>query len=173
MSAAVYSVGSAVVYGRTGVCRVEDIGTPPFQKDDGRSYYTLRPVFSTCGERIYTPVDGAAPIRGLVDGGRASGCLKLVSELKPQTFSSRKPAELAAHYRELLSPCELESCLLLLKEIRQKERTLTAQGKKLGQVDYQYQKIAERLACEELGFALDTEPDIIRERLYEAMKITK
>lgn len=166
MSAAVYPVGASVLYGRTGVCRVEGIGTPPFQKNDGHSYYTLRPVFSTSGESIYIPVDTGVFMRPLVNSREASGCLDLIPHLKPNAFHSRRPADLIAHYQEMLASCDLKSSLLLIKEVYDKQK----EQKKLGQVDSRYLKIAERLVCEELAVVLGTGPEAIKRRLYAAME---
>lgn len=148
------------------MCRVEGIGTPHFQKDDGHTYYTLRSVFSTSGELIYVPVDTAASMRPLIGREEAADYLDLVSWLKPKSFDSRKPAELVAHYQEMLTSCQPRDCLLLIKEVYWKQKSL----KKLGQVDARYLKIAERLVCEELAAVLDTKPESIRKRLYSAIE---
>ena len=160
-----YAIGTSILYGRPGVCRIEGVGTPPFQKDDGQSYYTLRSLFSTSGELIYIPVDTAVAMRPLIGSGEATDYLELLPQLKPKVFSSRKPAELVAHYQGLLASCELTDCLLLIKEIYLKQKEL----KKLGQVDARYLKIAERLVCEEFAVALGTGPDSVKRRLYAAM----
>lgn len=165
-----YAVGTSILYGRTGVCRVEGIGAPPFQKKGEDSYYTLRSVFSTSGELIYIPVDAAVAMRPLIGGGEASDYLERIPKLKPELFSSRKPAELAAHYQGALASCDPESCLMLIKEVYLKEKELAAHKKKLGQVDSRYLKIAERLVCEEFAVALNTVPDSIKRRVYAAME---
>ena len=170
MSAAMYAVGTSILYGRTGVCRIEDIGQAPFQKRDGRRYYKLRAVFSTSGELIYIPVDTAVAMRPLIGKGEASNYLEGFGQLKPQPFASRKPVDLAAHYQEALASCAPKDCLLLIKEVFLKEKELAAHRKKLGQVDSRYLKIAERLVCEEFAVALDTGPESIRKRLYAAME---
>lgn len=172
MSAAMFAVGTPVLYSRTGVCTVEGIGPVPGQSRDKQDYYKLRALFSTSGELIYTPVVGAASMRPLIGVKEATSYLEQFSRLEPTAFPSRKPAELAAHYQQALSSCQPESCLLLLKEIYLKEKELTAHKKKLGQVDARYLKIAERLVCEEFAVALQTQPDIIRKRLCATMKIT-
>ena len=169
MSAALYAVGTSILYGRTGVCQIEDISPAPDHRRDGQRYYKLRAVFSTSGERIYIPVDAAVSMRPLIGGGEASDYLERFPRLKPQAFASRKPADLIAHYQDVLASCQPENCLLLLKEIYLKGKELTARNKKLGQVDSRYLKIAERLVCEEFAVALQTAPDSIRKRLYAAM----
>ena len=164
-----YAIGTSILYGRTGVCKIEDIGSAPSEKHDKQRYYKLRAVFSTSGELIYIPVDSEVSMRPLIGGGEAAGYLEQLPRLRPQAFASRKPADLAAHYQEALASCRPEDCLLLIKEIYLKEKELTARNKKLGQVDARYLKIAERLVCEEFAVALDTGPDSIKKRLYAAM----
>ena len=166
-----YQIGTSILYSRTGVCKIEDIGSPPCQTRDKQRYYKLRAVFSTSGELIYIPVDSEVSMRPLIGGDEASNYLELLPQLKPQAFASRKPAELAAHYQEVLASYRPENCLLLIKEIYLKERELTARSKKLGQVDSRYLKIAERLVCEEFAVALGTGPDSIKKRLYAAMGV--
>lgn len=149
---------------------MEHIGAPPFCKKDGCSYYTLRSIFSTSGERIYIPVDTAASMRPLIGRNEASSQLEQIPRLKPEAFASRKPAELSAHYQQMLASSRPENCLLLIKEIYLKEKELAARSKKLGQVDSRYLKLAERLICEEFAVALNTEPESIRKRVYTAME---
>ena len=161
-----YAVGTSVLYARTGVCRIENIGSAPFQKHDDQRYYKLRAVFSNSGECIYIPVDTAVSMRPLIDSGEAAGYLKQLPQLKPQPLTSRKSAELAAHYQEMLASGDPKSFLLLIKEIYLKEKELAAQHKKLGQVDTRHLKIAERLVCEEFAVALQTAPESIKKRLY-------
>jgi len=165
-----YAVGTSVLYGRMGVCRIESIGAPPFRKDDGHCYYKLRSVFSTSNELVYIPVDAQASMRPLIDGSEASNYLNLLPRLKPPAFSSRKITDITAHYQQMLASCDLTDCLMLIKEIYSKQKELAGHNKKLGQVDTRYLKVAERLVCEEFAAALDTAPESMKERLYAAIE---
>ena len=71
-----YAVGTPILYSRMGVCQVESIGAPPFQKSNERRYYKLRSLFSASGERIYVPVDASASLRPLINSGEASDYLQ-------------------------------------------------------------------------------------------------
>ena len=52
-----FQVGDLIVYGNTGVCRVEKIGTPDLAGvPDGVDYYTLSPYYSQ-NSKIFTPCD--------------------------------------------------------------------------------------------------------------------
>ena len=161
-----YTVGTSILYGRTGVCRIEGIGIPHFQKDNGRTYYTLRSMFSTSGELIYVPVDTSVAMRPLIGHREAADYLNLILKLRPVAFRSNKPADLSVHYQEMLASFELKDCLLLIKEVYWKQKSL----KKLGQVDSRYLKIAERLDCEELAAVLGAKPESVRKCLYSAME---
>ena len=41
-----FAVGDLIVYSETGVCRVEQVGAPPFDPKAKREYYTLSPLNS-------------------------------------------------------------------------------------------------------------------------------
>lgn len=170
MSIPMYAVGTWILYDRRGVYEIESVGAPPMPMEDGCDYYKLRSAFSTSGETIYIPVDTAAYMRPLISEDEALDYLELSSRLDPGMVPSRKTTELIAHYRGLLSSCKLEDCLLLIKEIYVKQRGLANHSKKLGQVDQQYLKLAERLVCEEFAAVFDTTPDAAKKRLYASMR---
>ena len=164
-----YEVGTLVLYYKKGVYRVDSVGAPPVRGTSG-DYYKLCAVFSGSNEIIYTPVDMISSMRPLIGSGEAAHCLELFSQLEPHVFRSCKTTELAAHCQSMLASHKVEDCLLLIKEIHIRQREMLRQKKRLGQVDAQYLKLAEKLICEEFAVVLDTTPDSIRERLYEAME---
>lgn len=163
---AMYEIGTIVLYERRGIYKVADIGVPPLREDDTQLYYKLFPVFSDHNEIIYIPVDTTAFMRLPISECEAVDYLELYQQLNPQIFPSRKTTDLIAHYRDLLSSCKLEDCLLLVKELYIKQKDLASRNKKLGQIDMQYLKIAERLVCEEFSVVLHSTPEEIRKRLY-------
>ncbi len=160
-----YEVGTLVLYDKRGVYRVESVGTPPVRGTTG-DYYKLCAVFSHSNEIIYTPVDTISSMRPLISSGEAAHYLELFSRLEAHVFRSGKTVELTAHYQSMLASHKVEDCLLLIKEIHVRQRELVRQKKRLGQVDTQYLKLAEKLICEEFAVVLDTTPGMIRERLY-------
>ena len=132
-----YKIGTLVFYDKRGVYKIESVGPSPVRGTSG-DYYKLCAIFSTSNEII----------------------------LEPHAFHPNKAPDLAAHYRDMLSSQKVEDCLLLIKEIRVRQRAIARQKKRLGQVDTQYLKLAEKLICEEFAVVLDATPDLIRERLY-------
>lgn len=165
-----YAIGTLLLYDRRGVYEIESVGPPPLPDSEGCDYYKLHSAFSTSNETIYIPVDTAAYMRPLINGCEVSRYFELSAQLEPQVFTSRKTADLIAHYRDMLASCKPEDCLLLIKEIYTKQKNLSGHNKKLGQIDQQYLKLAERLICEEFAAVLNTTPDAVKKRLHAAMR---
>ena len=161
-----YEIGTLVLYDKRGVYKIESVGAPPVRGTSG-DYYKLCAVFSNSNETIYTPVDTVSSMRPLISGSEAAHYLELFSQLEPHVFRSGKTMELTTHYQEMLASCKVEDCLLLIKEIQVRQREMARQKKRLGQMDSKYLKLAEKMICEEFAVALDTTPDLIRERLYK------
>lgn len=164
-----YQIGMLVLYDRRGVYRIESVGASPVRGASGE-YYKLCAVFSSSNEVIYTPVNAVSSMRPLISGGEAAKHLELFSRLEAHVFHPGKAVDLSAHYRGMLASSSVEDCLLLIKEIRAKEEALARQKKRPGQLDIQYLKLAEKLVCEEFAVVLDTTPELIRERLYAAVR---
>ena len=160
-----YKFGTLALYDKRGVYKIESVGPPPVQGTAG-NYYKLRAVFSNSNEIIYTPVDMVSSMRPLISSGEAANYLELFARLEPHAFHPGKAMDLAAHYRDMLASHKVEDCLLLIKEIHSRQEEIARQKKRLGQVDTQYLKLAEKLICEEFAVALDTTPALIRARLY-------
>ena len=72
-----YQIGELIVYGGTGVCRVEGIET---QKQKGtaetRDYYLLKPLYQDGTIRI--PVDTKVFMRPVISRGEAEGLIDAI-----------------------------------------------------------------------------------------------
>lgn len=162
-----YNIGTLVLYDRAGVYKVESIGTPPIEGTKG-DYYKLCAVFSSSSDVIYTPVSASLSTRPLISSGEALGYLKSFAGLEPNVSRSGKTADLTARYRSMLASRRVEDYLRLIKEIHIRQREMAQSKKRLGQVDSQYLKLAEKLVCEEFAAVLNTTPELILQRLYAA-----
>lgn len=58
------TVGELVIYGTSGVCRIEDLRDESFA-GAARRYYILRPLTETGNTRIYVPADNEALVAGM------------------------------------------------------------------------------------------------------------
>ena len=152
-----YPVGSLLVYGRNGVCRVREIATRPGNGEaPERLYYTLKPLYTT--ETIIIPVDTKVALRPVLTRGQAVRITSL-------------PA-LSRYYQDAYQTSDCVELLRLIKSIHEKNRSATDNGRKPGKLDERYLRLAEDQLYGELCVALDLEreevPSYIREVLASA-----
>ena len=161
--------GDLIVYGNTGICRVEEVGTPESLPgvDKEKLYYKLVPVRSA--STIYTPVDTSVFMRPVMTKEAADHLIDRIPEISEDSFECRDPRMLAEHYRTSLQTHECEDLIRLIKTVYRKSKKLVQNGKKPGKTDQQYRKRAEELLHEELSVALgisfDEVPAYIEQRI--------
>lgn len=158
-----FSIGSYVMYGKRGVCKVEDIGKF-FEESmqDGREYYKLTPMFVK-GDHVYIPVENHVFMREVINSETAKKYLDDVAGIKADTFSCRQQTRLADHYKEMMDTYNMDVLLSLIKGIYIKQYQALKKNKKLCQIDQRYLKSAEDIAYGEFAVALSSTPEKIRE----------
>ena len=139
-----YQTGELVVYGTTGVCRVEGVTCPEMPGEDrNRRYYLLKPLHQD--GIIYTPADsGKVSMRPVISAREAEALIDLIPTLQA----------LAQHYQSVLRTSDCADLLRLTMSIYCKQQAAQAKKKRLGMVDERYMKQAERLLYGELSAAL-------------------
>ncbi len=156
-----YQVGELIIYGGSGVCRVESVS--PGAKD-GRLYYTLCPLRQSC--TITTPVDNPKVFtRPLISREEALELLKKAGELEATPFCARVPRELTERYEALFKSYDCGVLLELFMSITLKAKMLREQKKRLGSVDENYLRRTEDFLFGELSVVLEVSPEEIRERI--------
>ena len=150
-----FQPGELLVYGTTGVCRVEEITAPDFTRADrGRQYYLLRPLYQD--GVIYAPVDsGKVPIRPVISREEAEALIDLIPSVRAEACHAPTMQALAQHYQSAVRSHNCRELLELTMSIYLKQRQAEAQKRRLGMVDERYMKQAERLLYGELAAALD------------------
>lgn len=83
-----FAVGDLIVYSETGVCRVEQVGAPPFDPKAKREYYTLSPLNSR--ETIYAPVDTQVFMRPILSRAAAWPPAKLPPKIREDDAAAPK-----------------------------------------------------------------------------------
>lgn len=85
-----FSIGSYVMYGKRGVCKVEDIGKF-FEESmhDSREYYKLSPIFIK-GDQVYIPVENHVFMREIINSETARKYLDDVAGIEADTFFCRQ-----------------------------------------------------------------------------------
>ena len=136
-----FQPGDLVVYGATGVCRVEEITCPGGTgADRNRRFYLLKPLQQD--GVIYTPVDNAkVPMRPVIS--------------RAEAYHGPTLQALAQHYQSAVRSHDCRDLVELMMSIYAKRRQAEAQKRRLGMVDERFMKQAERLLYGELSVALD------------------
>ncbi len=144
-----FEVGSYIMYGKSGVCKVTAIGDPQLSgMDSGQEYYTLEPVYGS--ETIFIPINAKVLMRPILGKEYARKLLEQIPELLKK-FSTQIPQleqrELPNYYKSLLASGEVMDILRLLSYIYHKRANMEKGGRKLCQTDRLYENRAEELLC--------------------------
>lgn len=144
-----YQAGEFIVYGTSGVCRVEAVGKPPFDTEEDKLYYTLTPVSGT--ETIYVPVDSSVFTRPVISRAQAEQLIQTIPTIEPGGFTSHSMRMSSEHYQAVLQSHDCRELVQLIKTVSAKSRR---SGRRVSQVDQRYRKRAEDLLHGELAVAL-------------------
>jgi len=147
-----YRIGDLVVYGSTGVCRVQNIGPAP--GGGARAFYTLKPLYQTC--TIYAPVEGGQVfMRPVISRAEAEALVASIPEAAPQACAFRDLRQLTEHYEAAIRSQSCTELLALSMSIYRKKQEAAVSRRRLGQTDERFMKRAEELLFGELAVALD------------------
>ena len=164
-----YSVGELIVYGGTGVCEVEAVETKTVNGED-KQYYILRPLYQS--GTISVPVNGKVFMRPVISHEEADAIIDALPDMPAQTLHERNFTQLAAHYQQLLCSHECSDIAGLVVSIRAKKRESEQAGRRFGQIDAKFMKLAEKLLFGEfsaaLGIPFDEVEPYISARLSKA-----
>ena len=148
-----YRVGDMVMYGSTGVCRVQRIGALDGSPQDNTQYYMPAPVFDT--EIIYTPVDTRAFMRPILTKEQAEALIARIPDIPEDVCTGCDIRLLSERYRACLRTHDNDDLIRLIKSVYLKNERAIHAGRHMGQIDQQYMKRAEKLLYGELAVALD------------------
>ena len=113
-----------VVYGRLGVCQVEEI-----DKVNGRDYYCLRSLYQDCF--IKTPVDGKIPVRRVISREEADALIDRIPSIQAKPINNSNVRELSESYRSSILTQECQELLELIMSIYAKKHAIQKAKKKL------------------------------------------
>ena len=158
-----YQTGELIVYGSTGVCRVEGYtGLDRPGEDRERRYYLLKPLWQD--GVIYTPVDGGkVPMRPVMSREEAETLIDRMPGIPAAACQGSTAQALARQYQSAVREGGHQSLVEMMKAIYRKRRQAEAKNRRLGQVDERYMKQAERLLYGELAAALGIPYDGVEE----------
>lgn len=150
-----FAIGDLIMYGETGVCRVEDIAEKEFC-GEVRPCYKLQPLYQSC--MIFTPADNEAVfMRPIITRDDAESLIAGISAIEPDICPTFAPRELSERYDRIIKTHDCNELIRLAVSIRAKRAGLIEQKKKLSAIDERFLKRAEDLLFGELAAALSIE----------------
>ena len=125
-----FQIGDLVVYGTTGVCRVEEITRPNLTgADRNRQYYLLKPLQQD--GVIYTPVDNQkVPIRPVISAQEAEALIDLIPTMQAEAYHAPTLQALAQHYQSAVHTHDCRDLIELMMSIYAKRRQVESQTRR-------------------------------------------
>ena len=165
-----YKIGEYIIYGNDGVCKVEDVGVLNISGiNKKRIYYTLKPLYEN--GKIFTPIDTSVFMRSLINYEEVQQLIESIPYIKDKKCNEKNSRLLQIYYKNLLQTHECSDLLTLIAGIYEKKDTAMKNGKKLGQIDNRFMKVAEGLINDEfsvvLGIPREEVADYIKEKIQE------
>lgn len=150
-----FQPGELVMYGTTGVCRVESIDRPNLTGADcGKAYYHLKPLQQD--GIIYTPVENSkVSIRPVMTREEANALISQIPTIWAEACRALTIQALTQHYQAAIHSGDRRELIRLMMSIYAKQKQAEAQKRRLGMVDERYMKQAERLLYGELAASLE------------------
>ena len=150
-----FQIGELVVYGSTGVCRVEEIASlDQSVRDRGKRYYLLKPLWQD--GVIYAPVDSAkVPMRPVISREEAEALIDRMPGIQAAVCQRGTAQALAQQYQSAVRDGGHQALIQMMKAIYHKRGLAEAKNRRLGMIDERYMKQAERLLFGELATALE------------------
>ena len=162
-----FNVGDYVVYGNTGVCRVEDIGPLSIGSSD-KNYYTLAPVYGR-NSRIYAVVDSdKVVIRPTMTRTESDALIDEMEEIDALLVCDEKKRE--EIYKETMKSCDCKEWVRIIKLLYVRKMDRLARGKKVTSSDERYLQMAEENLYGELAFSLQIPKEEVEEFITEKIR---
>jgi len=153
-----YAAGTLILYGRTGVCRVEGIReVTPSEGKEPIPYYLLRPLYQngTIAAPVKKVEDGTIFSRTLMSREQARAFIEALPALPAEPYHNQNLNQLRDHYRQQLQSLTCLDLARLIRSIYTKRQETEHKNRKLSIVDQRFMEEAEALLYGELAAALD------------------
>ena len=158
-----------IVYGSTGVCRVEGVGLPEYRPtpDDETLYYKLAPIYSV--GYIYIPVDAPVYMRPVMTHEQAERLVAAITQVEPRDLTGLDTRTLTDKYKTILSHEDPRALICLIKSVKSKTQKAINSGRRPGKIDKDYMKRARELLYGELAISLEIPLDDVDGYIHERM----
>jgi len=151
------SVGETLVYGSSGVCRVDDICVRECGNSK-REYYVLQPVYDD-RSTVYVPTDSEKLISHVKPLLSREEVEEMIASMPEEGFEwIANDKERAETFRVLLEEGTRNDLVKLLRTLYLHKSELAERGKKLRSSDEAIMQRAQRLLYGELAWVLGIKP---------------
>lgn len=162
-----FKIGDYVVYGNSGVCKVEDIGPLSIGSQD-KDYYTLIPVYGR-NSKLYTAVDSdKVVIRPIMTRQESDALIDEMEEIDELSICDEKRRE--DIYKETMRTCDCKEWVRIIKTLYTRKMDRISRGKKVTSSDERYLQMAEENLFGELAFSLQIPKEKVGEFISEKIK---
>lgn len=145
-----FSPGDYVIYGDSGLCRIEQVAVPDFDTfEKDKPYYFLRSEAD--GSRIYTPIDTHQPLRAPITQAEAEALLSQLPAMQPCPPSAHDRKSVLQHYRQLMQPHTCQALACTVKSILTQHHGMLS---RVPSAEQEILKKAEQQLISELSTAL-------------------
>lgn len=148
-----YKIGNTVMYGTTGVCRIEEITECEFGGVK-KSYYILKPLFQD-GAKMYIPKDNeklVSKMRKVLSADEVKELIYHQAESDVQWID--KDNERKQLYSQVLDKGDRRQMIALIKTVLKHQSEQVSQGKKLHICDENFLTRAQRILYDEFSMVL-------------------
>lgn len=164
-----YKIGEYIIYGNDGVCKVEDVGVLNISGiNKKRIYYTLKPLYEN--GKIFTPIDTSVFMRSLITYEEVQQLIESIPYIKEKKCNEKNSRLLQIYYKNLLQTHECSDLLTLIEGVYEKKDNAIKKGKKLGQIDNRFMKVAEGLIKDEFSVVLGIPREEVKNYIKEKIK---
>ena len=150
-----FKIDDCVSYGVNGVCRIVDICPSPFDKNDTRDFYVLKPLFmaATANATIYSPIGiENRKLRPLIAKEEAEEILRTAKDLGFVEISMEKNRRHI--YQETMASGDPREYIRILKTVERRRKEASELRKQLPDVDVEYEAKARRCLFGEIATVL-------------------
>lgn len=164
-----FEIGDYVVNATNGICRIQEVVQMDLSGSrQPKDYFLLIPIEEKTA-KIYIPLDIAEKrIRPVIGEQEAWNIIRKIPDIQEAWIDNDKERE--KKYKEVLSSCDLEKLIGIIKNMYHRREERTSQGKKSTAIDERYFKLAENHLYTELAFALGKDQKDMQEFIKENMK---
>lgn len=148
-----YAKNETVVYGSSGICKIEDIQKKSFAKEN-RTYYVLKPVYESAST-LYVPVDNEhlqEKMRHVLSKEEIDTLLGMIGENTIEWVEDDR--QRAEEFSCILAEGMRVELLDLMKCLYRKKDEFISDGRKFKAADEKMLFTAEKMVNEEFAYVL-------------------